>query len=165
MHVLLLSLVIWFVGACFEAMAIGVRPYVPPDGTDVFDAVEGSWDWAGRPGTCRENPHTIHFTPDRAYMIFTYPHPIDSATGRREARYALRGTTAGSIRGFLLHEERRTEEGELVVWDLVLTGPDEYRWHRTDWAPGGYTANLIRCAGVAPPPPIPADSAVLARME
>ena len=160
MHLLLVSFVLWFVGACFEAMRLGVQPYLPPDGVEVFDVVEGTWDWAGRQTTCGANPHTIAFTPDRAYMVLTYPHPIDSATGRREARYEIRGTTRSSIRGFILDEERRTADGELVVWDLVLTGPDEYRWHRKDWSAGGYTSHLVRCIDAASPPPVPADSAL-----
>jgi hypothetical protein len=124
-----------------------VDAYEVPSGSSVESVAEGVWDWAGRDGTCRDNPHTISFSPDQRYMVLTFPHPIDSATGKREARYEIRGQTRNSIRGFIIDETRRTEGGELVVWDLVLTSPNSYRWHRTDWAAGSYTAEVIRCRG------------------
>lgn len=157
MFLLLSSLLLAFIGACFEALGRGVQPYVPPAGT-VFSAVEGSWDWADRAESCRVNPHTIRFTDDQAYMVLTYPQPIDSATGEREVWYEMRGEVPGGVRGFIVGEERRTSAGAPVVWDLVLTGPNEYRWHRTDWRADGYTAPLVRCPDVAAAPPVPAES-------
>jgi hypothetical protein len=38
-----------------------------------------------------------------------------------------------------------------VVWDLVMFGPHEYRWHRTDWQAGGYTKPNYRCPEPRPP--------------
>lgn len=147
------------VSSCFA-----VQPYEVPPGSDLFVAVEGAWDWDGRPETCADNPHTISFTPDRGHMILTYPQPIDSATGRREARYAIQDVTRSWIRGNMLGETRQTESGELVVWDLVLTGPDSYRWHRADlaWNELGFSAELVRCPDAPPPPAIPADSSEVA---
>ena len=111
----------------------------------IFAQIAGTWDWAGRPGTCRDNPHTLSFTPDGRYMLLTFAHPIDSTTGKREVRYELRGHTERSVRGFITDETRRTEGGELVVWDLVLFSPTSYRWHRTDWPETGFTPEVIRC--------------------
>jgi hypothetical protein len=42
-------------------------------------------------------------------------------------------------------EQRRTAQGVPLVWDLVMFGPDEYRWHRTDWPMHRYTAPIYRC--------------------
>ena len=77
-------------------------------------------------------------------MDFRYPAPVDS-TGRREARYEVRGHTPNSIRAFLLSEPRRDTTGQLVEWDLVLLGADRYAWHRSDWPAGGTTIPLERC--------------------
>lgn len=55
-----------------------------------------------------------------------------------------------TIRGFITDETRKTPDGRLVVWDLVLTSRNSYAWHRTDWAPGSYTAELRRCPAGTP---------------
>jgi hypothetical protein len=85
-------------------------------------------------------------------MILRYPQPIDSATGQREVRYEIRDVTPSRNRAFMEGETRTTAAGALVVWDLVLTSPNSYRWHRTDWRPSGYTQEIVRCADGAPAP-------------
>jgi len=131
-----------------------VTPYQVPDGETVFSVAEGLWDWAGQPGSCTDNPHTISFTEDRSEMLLTYTRP-DSTTSQREYRYEIRDVGPSSIRGFIHGETRRTDDGQLVVWDLVLTGHDEYRWHRTDWPPRLYTGKVVRCDVPGAPPPSP----------
>ena len=126
--------------ACF-----GVRPYEVPAGTDIFAVAEGTWDWAGQPGTCRDNPHRISFSPDRRQMVLSYRVPFDSVTGKQVSTYDILLVTRHGIRGSIVDETRRTPDGDLVVWDLVLTSPTTYRWHRTDWPAAGYTPELIRC--------------------
>lgn len=61
--------------------------------------------------------------------------------------YDILGVTRSSIRGAIRGETRLTTSGHPVIWDLVLTGPDEYRWQRTDWAhtPWNYTGSIRRC--------------------
>lgn len=123
------------------------EPYVVPDSTDVFKVAAGTWDWSGADGFCRDDPHTITFSPDRKFMILTFANPdtADDGTVKRDFRYEIRGHTRNSIRGFIQGETRRTDGGELVVWDLVLMSPDVYRWHRTDWEEGGLTKPVLRC--------------------
>lgn len=134
----------------FAALAAAFRPVrpfeVPPD-RDVYAVVAGTWDWAGRPGTCRDDPHTLAFSPDRATMVLTFVR--QPAGPERETRYEIRGVTRSGVRGFITGETRRTAAGEPVVWDLVLTSPDSYRWHRTDWAAAGHTSEVVRCPPVA----------------
>ena len=110
----------------------------------IFERVEGQWGWIADGLGCRDNPHTIAFTADRRQMIFSYPR--DTARGR-ETRYEIRAYDDSTIRGFIASppETRRTLNGDLVVWDLVLVAPDVYHWHRTDWPPGGYTRAIVRC--------------------
>lgn len=123
----------------------GGRAAAPTPPPPVFALIAGTWDWAGKPGTCRDNPHTLRFTPDGRYMLLTFAHPVDSATGQREVRYALKGHTERSVRAQIVDEPRRTPTGAVVVWDLVLFSPSSYRWHRTDWAEGAFTPEVIRC--------------------
>jgi hypothetical protein len=115
-----------------------LEPHATPD---VFRAAAGTWGWARGHNTCARNPHTIAFTPQRDTMIIRYRDDADSTT----SRYVISGTTASSIRGALIGEDRRTDAGALVVWDLVMMAPDSYRWHRTDWEPDGYTRSVVRC--------------------
>lgn len=86
-------------------------------------------------------------------MILRHHEPwIDSAgTEHRVAEYEIREHARNRIRGFIRGETRRTPDGELVVWDLVLSSPNTYRWHRTDWPWDGYTKEVLRC-GPAPRP-------------
>jgi hypothetical protein len=123
-----------------------VVPYEVPANTDVFSVARGTWGWR-HTVQCDTNPHTISFTPDRRYMLLTFAKPVKSAVGVTQDtfRYEVRGSTRSSIRGFLQGETRRTDRGDLVVWDLVLTSRDSYRWHRTDWADGSYTPKVVRC--------------------
>jgi hypothetical protein len=136
------------IGLGLAALPEPPRPYVVPDTTDVFRVVEGTWDWAHHENRCQEDPHSITFTPDRAFMILTFVQPdtLEDGTLKREWRYEIRGHTRSIVRGFIHGETRTTPAGELVVWDLVLMDPDTYRWHRTDWEEGGYTGEVVRCA-------------------
>ena len=123
----------------------GVRPYDVPAGTDIFTVVEGTWDWSGSPGVCRDNPHRITFSSDRREMVLAFEQPLDSVSGVRTASYDIRDTTRHSIRGFMAGETRQSTTGGLIVWDLVLTSPNSYRWRGTDWPRGSYTPEVVRC--------------------
>jgi hypothetical protein len=125
------------------------RPYQVPIGTDVFAVVQGTWAWTTSDTNCAKNPHTITFTPDHKGMLITASHPNHRPDGRLDsvAFYDIRAYTRSSIRGAIRGERRLTDEGRPVVWDLVLKSPDRYVWHRTDWAPEGYTREIRRCSG------------------
>lgn len=121
--------------------------YEVPRETDVFAVAAGTWDWADAEGFCQKNPHTITFSPDRSVMALAHREAWTDSAGvaHRVAEYEIREHSRHHVRGFIRGETRRTEAGELVVWDLVLTSPDSYRWHRTDWPWGSYTNEVLRC--------------------
>lgn len=129
------------------ALTASPEPYDVPDTSDVFRVVAGTWDWEGAEGFCHDNPHTISFSSRRDTMTLTFVKPDTAEDGSvtRAWRYKIYGHTRHSVRGFIQGETRRTDAGKLVVWDLVLMSRDGYRWHRTDWAPGGYTKQVLRC--------------------
>ena len=132
-------------------------PYAAPSGGNVFDAAVGAWDWDGADSWCAANPHTISFSADYSVMYLVHRVPwTDSAGPHRVTEYAIQDSGPSHIRGAIRGEGRRTEAGALVVWDLVLTSPDSYVWHRTDWSAGNRTKAVTRC-------PVGTDSLVAPR--
>jgi hypothetical protein len=122
------------------------QPFTP-SGKNIFSAVMGTWGWSRGKYTCEGNPHTISFSAARDTMRLTFREMTesDSTDADRTSTYVIRAITPTSIRAFLIGEDRRSDSGELVVWDLVLLGPDAYRWHRSDWEPADYTRAVVRC--------------------
>jgi len=126
------------------------RPWVTyevPLGTDIHAVVAGTWDWVGADSLCVRDPHTISFTPDHRVMVLTHTRPWTDSAGveHRVAEYDIHEVSRRHVRGLIRGETRRTETGEPVVWDLVLSSRDQYRWHRTDWLEGSYTKPVRRC--------------------
>jgi hypothetical protein len=131
---------------------------------DIFTLAMGTWDRARGDSTCMGNTHEISFSDDRQQMVLTFEEPIDT-TGQRVYRYEIRGVgpevlppLTHVIRAFMIGETRKTDAGELVVWDFVLATRNRYHWHRTDWPSLGITGAVVRCEGGRPlerwgPPP------------
>lgn len=121
--------------------------YEVPRDQHIMDVVAGRWDWEDAKAFCTENPHTISFSEDRTTMHIVFDKSWTDERGEthKEAVYDLEGMSGRQIRGAMRGEVRRTEDGSLVVWDLTLTGPDTYAWHRTDWPYGALTKAVRRC--------------------
>lgn len=130
------------------------RPWEPevyavaaPDG--IYEVAAGRWDWstAAPDSFCNISGHEISFSPDRSLMHITQQVPwTDSAgTEHRVSTYAIEAVSRSHIRGAIQGEQRLTDDGVPVVWDLVLTGEDSYAWHRTDWASWNRTMEVYRC--------------------
>lgn len=120
------------------------KPFAFADG-DLPRHVAGRWDWASRAHHCDDSAEVITFSPDhRTMTIAMRPHP-PADTGW-SATYDILQLTPARLRGAIRGEKRLTKDGKPVVWDLVMFGPNEYRWHRTDWPSNNYTGPLDRCA-------------------
>ena len=80
-------------------------------------------------------------------MTITSSEPYEGADGKLDsvAVYDVLEHTRSRIRGAIRGETRLTENGEPVVWDLVLRSPNRYAWHRTDWPPVALTGEIQRC--------------------
>ena len=139
------------------------RPWVPvtysaPTAEGFFTIASGAWDWEGADSLCVANPHTISFSPDHAVMYLAHRVPWTDSAGKehRVAVYDIQDHSPSQVRGLIRGETRRTEAGDPVVWDLILTSPNSYAWHRTDWPSSGRTKGVRRCpAGtdsLVPPP-------------
>jgi hypothetical protein len=139
--------VVGIVGVALAVM-VAYRGYQVPEDTDIFSALEGSWAWSGDDSACVTDPHTISFTPARDQMIIAHAKPFEGPDGELDSitRYEILEHTRGRIRGAIPGEQRLTESGEPVVWDLVLRGPDRYAWRRTDrQSPFSFTRDVLRC--------------------
>ena len=111
---------------------------------DLPSHLVGRWDWSTRDHQCDDSAHVISFSADRRTMTIAMPRRSAVDTGWT-ATYDILSQSPSRIRGAIRGEDRLTDRGVPVVWDLVMFGPDEYRWHRTDWSSGGYTASIYRC--------------------
>jgi hypothetical protein len=137
--------------------------YEVPADTDVFAVAAGTWDWTTAPADsfCVARRHTIDFSPDRRVMTITQSEPWTDSVGvvHQAAVYDLSEHSRRHVRGAIRGETRLTDAGAPVVWDLVLSSADAYRWHRTDWNVLGYTATVRRCPAGTPPAVPVRDSA------
>jgi hypothetical protein len=84
--------------------------YRAPSEDAVFDVATGVWDWQSHEGFCKDNPHTVAFTPDRKVMVITSRRPWSdtAAADDRVAVYDISEHTASYIRGHLRDEARTT---------------------------------------------------------
>jgi hypothetical protein len=127
------------------------EPFEVAGSGDVFAVVSGTWDWEGAEGFCQKDPHTLSFSPDRTLMTLTSREPYTDSAGtvHQVTEYDVQEHSRGRIRGLIRGESRKTAQGVPVVWDLVLVDSNTYRWHRTDWPPGGSTKPIRRCPAAA----------------
>jgi hypothetical protein len=123
------------------------RTYHAPAGSTVLDVATGTWDWEGAEGFCEKNPHTIAFSPDRKVMTLTHKEGWEDEEGKQHqvTEYDILEHDDDRIQGRIRGETRRTDDGQPVVWDLVLMSADGYSRHRTDWPPLGRTNLVKRC--------------------
>ena len=130
--------------AAIGLMKTRVTPFSVAAGEDIRKTIAGQWTWTTDSSGCA-NAHTIAFSDDGKVMTIVQPSRSVGSTDVTTT-YDLSLVTQSSIRGAIRGESRRTGDGTPVVWDLVLVGPNAYRWHRTDWfSSWGYTPAIVRC--------------------
>jgi len=141
------------IGVTAISVAIGlwqthITPYSVPSGTDIRKTVAGRWTWVSDSAGCA-NAHVISFSDDGKVMtIFQPSHKVSEADVT--TTYDIKLTSPSMIRGAIRGETRLDKDGKPVVWDLVLVGPDAYRWRRNDWfSAWGYTGSIMRCPAAA----------------
>ena len=121
--------------------------YEVPRGGDIFAFLRGTWAWTPADSGCRANPHQIDFSANHQTMTITAARPYRLASGALDsiAYYEILQVTRSSLRGVLRGETRLTRDSTPVEWDLVLTSPNSYTWHRTDWLSWWHTRTVQRC--------------------
>jgi hypothetical protein len=107
--------------------------------------VKGSW---GIEKECNLGFGALYsFSEDGAKMFVKAPPGGLSVGGelREMITYQVLAENENTLRMVIENEERRTESGHVVVWDLVLINKDSFCWHREDWQPGSCTKILKQC--------------------
>lgn len=99
----------------------------------------GSWGLQEGETSCAENPRTFRFSEDGRWMIVEWLHTYDAD------RYMVLYADPGSITTYIEGEERRTDTGDRVVWQLMMSRPDRYCWRRTDWPSHYCTSDRVIC--------------------
>lgn len=130
-----------------------------PNGGSIHTYISGAWGWAGS-DTCGVNHHTITVDSTRTVLTLVHARPwFDSTKGERVAStvYAILDVGRSHVTGAIRGEHRRSPTGAPVVWDLVLTGPDQYQGKQAGfWGVFGYTTPIRRCPPeVQWPAPLP----------
>jgi hypothetical protein len=118
----------------------------PRENAELFATLErGSWGWVDDDG-CETNPHVIRFSDDRRVMELTHRERFEpeEGPGPEVVTYDVEFVGDDYVRGRIRGEQRRTDDGKLVAWDLVLVAEAEYCWRRTDWG-RGCTRPIQRC--------------------
>ena len=123
-----------------------VRGESPPEGEPLSfsEIASGTWGFDIAGAGCNDNPHTITFSKDKPKMILRYRSAKEDDKPDTHV-YDIIDEGPGYVRMKLIGEDRTTEAGEPVVWDLVLLSGDSYCWHRTDWEAGACTQPARRC--------------------
>ena len=106
----------------------------------IADALQnGQWGWPDGDNTCNKNPQTISFTDDLSQMTIEWQHTHSAA------RYRILSWDDTSFSSLIEGEDRRSDAGDLVMWQLKLKSPAAYWWRPTDWPGYANTRVQILC--------------------
>lgn len=110
------------------------------------DVLTGDWGWTKE--ECQSNPQNYSFSSDGAVM---YVKKLDSSVSASDDRiykttkYQIIGESDEALRTVIEGESRRTSDGLVVTWDLILISKYRFCWRRGDWTASGCTEPIIRC--------------------
>lgn len=138
------SLLFWAV--IFQKMS---SPSIEPV-DDVYGALQrGKWGWALAKSdvSCDKNPHTIMFRKNNSEAVLTFQKKLKDADGKEigDTIYKIVRKNGNRITMKIIGEKRLDENGQPVVWDLVMLNKNEYAWHRLDWSDGVLTSRIYLC--------------------
>lgn len=117
------------------------------EASPIFAQITGAW------GTVEPTP----FSCDKTPQIFSVSSDYSRITVRSASQLSAGGEAGSTISYkvlavsgnvltmFIEGEQRKTENGDPVVWSLVLANDREFRWRQTDWPKGDHTRPFKRC--------------------
>jgi hypothetical protein len=122
---------------------------VVPGATDPFVLIQGTWDWANRPGSCQDNPQTLTLSADRTEVKLEFKKPVTNAAGKPQKAevYKILDARARLLRGQVVGETRKDAAGKVLTYDFLFASNDSFCWHRSDWPKGQCTKMMVRCTG------------------
>jgi len=125
-------------------------PAAAPTGvTDPFALVEGTWDWANRPGSCKDNPQTLTLSGDRTKVILEFKKPVTNAAGKPQKSevYKILDARLRLLHTVVEGEPRKDRAGQPLTYDFLFASESSFCWHRSDWPKGQCTKMMVRCPG------------------
>ncbi len=111
---------------------------------DLFEFIKGRWDYTTDEPACTVNPFTLDVVEDRTQFI-NRSEPNKDSDSTHVSIYDVLEVTPEYIRGRIQGEERLTESGEPVIWDIIPLNEQSFCWRRADWPSENCTAPIIRC--------------------
>lgn len=103
----------------------------------------GTWATRIDGHACDENPHKVSLGEDgKVFSVRFRQPPLEDS--KDLFSYSVIDFGDDFLRMKMDGETRKTDAGELVVWDLALVSPDSYCWRRTDW-PSSCSELRTRC--------------------
>jgi hypothetical protein len=104
----------------------------------------GRWGWTR--GQCESAPINVSFSDDGALMYHHSSQGLYLGEVLKERiTYQIYDEGEQILRVIIEGEDRRTDDGLVVAWDLVLIDDSRFCWHRYDWEWPRCTKPLIRC--------------------
>jgi len=141
MRIPIILVILINISACGTTVEKSNRP--------IREIITGSWAPETKVGqVCRESPPTYSFSNDGALMYVTSDSGLYMSEGGgkfNKLTYQIVGEGQYSLRTIIEGEERRTANGNVVMWDLVLLSENRFCWHRSDWDSNSCTQEFRRC--------------------
>jgi hypothetical protein len=117
---------------------------VPSVSPKEFQSVlSGSWDQGNDfQALCGPDRvlHTATFSEDGQMLTFKFERPRKIFNGKEVTSldYRVLGATNVSLILAMKEESRKDENGQPFVWELVIVGPELFRWRATSFAVATY---------------------------
>lgn len=114
----------------------------------ILAKVEGTWGTAEASSlSCGQTPQTYTVSKDGTTITVRSANKlyIGGDEGRESFVYKVRAVHGNVLTMFIENEDRKTKNGDPVVWSLVLVNENEFYWRQTDWPEGSRTSSFVRC--------------------
>lgn len=133
-----------FLLACAIAIAGNASAQAPSSAVpDPLTALQGAWTEKGQEN-CSKPLFTVSVASDRkAFRVTSVDGRVSNAT--------VLHTEPNRIYLFYQGEKRRTPQGDLLLWWLILDTPESYQMRRIDWPESARTKGTwVKCGSVKP---------------
>jgi len=112
---------------------------------NIFETLQGKWAWELNIGTDNYNPQTISFNEDHSRIIFNVDKAIEISKANfvNQYEYEILKVKKNKLKLSLVGEERKSKDGRLVWWELLLVDHSTFLWKRSDWE-AFYTLNPMK---------------------
>lgn len=111
----------------------------------IYETLIGTWGHDKE--ICLKDPIRISFSPDRKLMYHDTKQGLmmsDASKPNERLVYRILAEYESFLRTEIIGEDRLTDGGKIVKWDLLLINQNSFCWHRSDWGKM-CTEPLISC--------------------